>query len=286
MNKLEVNLGDASFTVFVSSKSQNHVNTPINLPHFHIDKEIHVVLSGTATMEIDGKKATTEVGDVYVIPQNVSHYYHDHSEDFHKISFLFTLSKTRSTKKGFSEYSHYNEILGAIDSCLTLHNDDLVRIGGEILSLEYSERSEHIYQALYALFFITLARLVESNPAAEEKDEGKSKRKHKESYDQKNVIEAFFLRRYGENVTIEDLARALYKSVPQTHRIVKNYFDSSFKAVLIKQRMEQACLLIRQSDRNLAEIALACGYTSYNGFFSAFKKYTGKTPEEYRNTQG
>ena len=31
---------------------------------------------------------------------------------------------------------------------------------------------------------------------------------------------------------------------------------------------------------DVSEIAYLCGYTSYNGFLSAFKSYTGKTYEK------
>jgi len=40
-------------------------------------------------------------------------------------------------------------------------------------------------------------------------------------------------------------------------------------------------MLIKQHDLPLADIAYRCGYTSYNGFLSAFKNYTGITPKEY-----
>ena len=57
----------------------------------------------------------------------------------------------------------------------------------------------------------------------------------------------------------------------------------SFRQVLIKQRMEHACMLINQGSSNFIQIAISCGYNTYNGFLTAFKKYIGKTPEEYKN---
>jgi AraC-like DNA-binding protein len=52
----------------------------------------------------------------------------------------------------------------------------------------------------------------------------------------------------------------------------------------MKQRIEHACMLIKQNELPLAEIAFLCGYTSYNGFLSAFKGYTGKAPKEYEKS--
>ena len=290
MHKFDISIGDASFTVSLGSKHQNHFNTPINATHFHIDKEIHVVLAGTATMELNGKNMPTRAGDIYIVPENVSHCYKDHSDGFNKISFLFTIVKKRNSKKSFSEYSHYSKIFGSINEYTSLRDGHLTDLGNRIFSLDYSDKSEHINQALYAVFFISLAKLLENQHAAQGKATAKEIYNHKDSCEQKKIIEDFFFKRYSESVTIEDLARALYKSVPQTHRIVKSYFNDNFKTVLIKQRMEQACIIARQGEKTFAEIAFACGYNSYNGFLSAFKKYTGKKPEEYKyslkNNQG
>ena len=41
-------------------------------------------------------------------------------------------------------------------------------------------------------------------------------------------------------------------------------------------------MLVRQGGMKFGDVSLACGYNSYNGFLEAFKKYTGKTPEEYK----
>ena len=284
MDKFEILLGDALFSVSIPSKYQNHFNTPINQPHFHIDNEIHIVLEGEATMELDGVDVSMRAGDIHIIPRNVCHYYKAHNEQFNKISFLYTLSKQPDMKKSFSEYGFYSEMLNFRDGWIMLHDEDITRIGRELLSLEYIEKNDHIQKTLYSMLFISLTRYLESCTSVSNEESARDAHGHRdrESQEQKKIIEAFFVYRFGENVTIEDLARELYRSVPQTHRIVKNYFNDNFKTILIKQRIEQACMLIKHGDMKFGDIALACGYNSYNGFLSAFKKYTGTTPEDYR----
>lgn len=284
MQKFEISVGDASFTVSITSKYQDHFNTPINASHFHIDKEIHVVLAGTTTMEFNGNDMPARAGDIYIVPENTSHCYKNHSDGFNKISFLFSIVKKRNSKKSFSEYAHYSKIFDAINEYITLRDERLTELGKQLYSLDYSDKTEHIRQSLYAIFFITLAKLLEDQYSSQETNKEKCRPHCRDSYGQKKIVEDFFFKRYNESVSIEDLARELYKSVPQTHRIVKSYYNENFKTVLIKQRMEQACILAKQSQKTFAEIAIACGYNSYNGFLSAFKKYTGKKPEEYRSS--
>lgn len=283
MQKFDIGVGDASFNISLGSSYQDHFNTPINLPHFHIDKEVHVVLSGSAIIEVNGKITPTGEGDVYVVPENSTHHYKEHSDGFCKISFLFSISKRRSARGGFSEHAHYSKIFGTVNECLPMRDGELARLGGDLFALDYSEKTRHIREVLYALFFIRFAELIGKEYPSFSSEYSVNRQTHKDSDGRKKLVEEFFLQRYSESVTVEDLARELGKSAVQTHRIVKHYFGESFKSVLTKQRMERACILVKEGERTLTEIAFICGYSSYNGFFSAFKGYTGKTPEQYRS---
>ena len=286
MNDFEVVLGDATFTVSVRSMFQNCTNTPINSPHFHIDDELHVIISGSVTIEIDGKHLPIKEGDVYIVPKNLSHHYRDFTEDFNKISCLFTLTRNSTHGNGFSEYDYYSKRLESLKEGIFMSDERLINIADELFSLEYSEETEHISKTLYAMLFISVARLVENKRLSRGKDTDSHVTSSKEPAQQKKIIENLIQKRYRENITIEDLSRALYKSVPQTHRIVKKYFGDNFKKILTRQRIEQACVLVKEGDKTLNEIALLSGYNSYGGFLSAFKKHTRKTPEEYRSLCG
>ena len=284
MTDFEIILGDAIFAVELRSMSQNSSNTEINLPHFHIDNELHIVLDGAATMRLDTKDIPTRAGDIYIIPPSACHYYEDYTESFNKISCLFTLAKGRDNSKGFSEYEYYNKIFGSLKECVFVSDRSTLDIAERLFALDISEQTEHIYKTLYALLFISVARLIEKRLSSTQNNlppEGAGSNKIKE---QKKTIELFLRDRCGENVTVEDLAKLLYRSVPQTHRIIKKYFGDSFKRILTKQRMEKAFVLINESKLSLGEIAILSGYASYGGFLAAFKKYVGKAPEEYRKS--
>ena len=284
MDSFEVTLGDAIFSVELRSMSQNSSNIEIDLPHFHIDNELHVVLDGAATMHLDGKDIPTKAGDIYIVPPNVCHYYEDYTDSFNKISCLFTLSKNRETVKSYSEYDYYSKIFGSVDKCVFLSDSSTMDIAERLFALEYSEATEHIYKALYALLFISVAAPIEKQLFNDVKEHCSECADTKESNAQKKMIEMFLYKRYGEKVTIEDLARTIYRSVPQTHRIIKKYFGDTFKSILTKQRMEQARMMLGRSGVSIAEIAAASGYSSYGGFLAAFKRYASMTPEEYRSS--
>ncbi len=86
------------------------------------------------------------------------------------------------------------------------------------------------------------------------------------------MIREFFSRRYGEDVRLSDLAKALHLSERQTERLVERYTGKSFRDELTDTRMEVAEQLIAEGELSLSEIAAYVGFRSYAGFFKAIKR--------------
>lgn len=71
------------------------------------------------------------------------------------------------------------------------------------------------------------------------------------------------------------------------------YFCHLFKRLMgisphqyvIQQRVERAKLLLKQSDRSIADIALECGFGNQSHLTKQFKKQYGLTPKKYRDQQ-
>ena len=284
MSKLEVNLGDACFTVNINFPDAWPAKRWHDTTHFHTDSEIHTILEGNAVIEIGGKDVHIDTGDILLLAPQASHYPKSCNDTLQTTNFSFGLTRNDNhdrKEKNFSEYRYYSNIFKAVREHFIIHDAELLSIVQKLLSQRFCEENEHIYQAMLAVFFMTLAKGIREHHLLYPEQPLRIASENENSFKQRKTVEAFFQIRYNEEVSIEDLAQALCLSVPQTHRIVKKIFDEGFKKTLIKQRIEHACMLIKQQNQTLSEIACSCGYTSYNGFLSAFKSYTGKTPKEY-----
>lgn len=70
---------------------------------------------------------------------------------------------------------------------------------------------------------------------------------------------------------------------------LKKYFEQVYgitiSGYLRRKRMEYACRLLTETKSSIADIAAEAGYSNQGKFGSAFKKYTNKTPLEYRRLQ-
>lgn len=284
MTNLEILLGDALFTVEIDPVNLHLMKQWSDTAHFHVDNEIHVILNGKALVEIDGKDVEMKAGDVCLLAPRSSHYPKNFSDPFEKMDFSFNLTHSYThvrDGKHFSEYAYYRSIFNSVDEFFIVNDTDLLDILQKLVSEQYSSENDHVCKALLSMFFILLAKRIKERhlPYKDKKYVGVSENEN--SFRQRKIVEEFFQTKYGQSVSIKDLAEALCLSVPHTHRVVKRIFNEGFQKTLTRQRIEHACMLIKQRDLPLSEIAYRCGYTSYNGFLSAFKSYLGKTPKEY-----
>ncbi len=287
MVKLECTLGDALFVADIDFQKLKTSKKWMDTTHFHVDNEIHIILSGNAIIEIDGDDVEINEGDVCLLAPHSSHYPKRYSDTLEKTNFYFSLTKSynhEKREKGFSEYAYYSNIFKSVKKYFIINDCELVSIVKRLLSEDFSYENEHIFSSLMSLFFITLAKRVKEQLSSDKEPPIRPVSESEAVFRQRRIVEEFFQKRYSEEVSIEDLAKELCLSVSHTHRIVKKVFDEGFKKTLMKQRTQHACMLIKQKNLTLTEIAYQCGYTSYNGFLSAFKSHVGKSPKEYEKS--
>ena len=287
MVKLESHLGDAVFATGMESQKFSTSKKWMDTTHFHADTEIHVILSGSAVIEIDREDVEVRAGDICLLAPQSSHYPKSYTDTLEKTNFYFSLKKNYNYGLGqnqFSEYFYYAKIFKSVKSFFIINDNQLVAIVKKLLSEELTPQNEHIFSAYMSLFYIILSARIKEHLLLVNSEPFYQSAESENLLKQIKIVEEFFQKRYNEEIGIRDLARELCLSESHTHRIVKKVFEEGFKKTLMKQRIEHACMLIKQKELPLTEIASLCGYTSYNGFLSAFKGYMGKTPKEYEKT--
>ena len=96
------------------------------------------------------------------------------------------------------------------------------------------------------------------------------------------IIEEFFAKKYNSNATLDDLARELMLSHKQTEREVKKFTGNTFVGEMSKRRIKAAIMLSQTTNLSLTEISKLVGYTSYCGFYKAYKNMFHNSPTQNR----
>jgi len=96
-----------------------------------------------------------------------------------------------------------------------------------------------------------------------------------------------FMRSHAhEPVSLRDVAEQVGVSAPHLARLFKMTTGQTVTAFLQRQRVLLAMQKLTQSDQNVLEIALDCGFGSVEHFHRVFRRQTGQSPRQYRQTQG
>lgn len=86
-----------------------------------------------------------------------------------------------------------------------------------------------------------------------------------------------------QHFTIEDLSKQYLMNPTTLKAVFKSVYGTSLAAHIKEHRMKHAASLLRETNLSIAEIAGRVSYDSQSRFASAFKKYCGKLPKDYRN---
>lgn len=96
-----------------------------------------------------------------------------------------------------------------------------------------------------------------------------------------NVIN-YINENYSKNITLDDIALACGYSKYRLCHIMKKKYGTSPIIYLTKCRINQACLLLIETDKSIKEIMYEVGFNNQVSFFRLFKNHTNYTPTEYR----
>ncbi len=86
----------------------------------------------------------------------------------------------------------------------------------------------------------------------------------------------------SEAIKAEDIAKELFMSRPYLSSKFKKETGVSLTDFILKEKTEEAKRLLRYSDKSFTAIGSYLGFSSPGHFSLVFKKYTGRTPTEYR----
>jgi ligand-binding sensor domain-containing protein/AraC-like DNA-binding protein len=91
------------------------------------------------------------------------------------------------------------------------------------------------------------------------------------------------------DITLQKLAKRLKIHYNHLSRIINERFGMSFKNYINRYRVEEAKRRLAdpaERDRNILDIMYDSGFYSKSTFNTAFRKFTGTSPSEYRKRQG
>jgi AraC family transcriptional regulator len=144
-------------------------------------------------------------------------------------------------------------------------------------SLEEYERGSRFYsEAMATALSAHLLRHYSSrNHTFQVYEDGLPKQKLKQAID-------YMQAHLGEDLSLSAIAEELGMSQYYFCHLFKRSTGVSPHQYLIRLRVEQAKILLKQRDRTVTSIALECGFASSSHFAKCFRQLTGLNPNQFR----
>ena len=245
--------------------------------HEHTAYEFHTIMRGSALLETDNETISLEENDSVLIPPEIFHRFKKQEKGSAILSFTFFMDKCGKSR---SYETIMDNLRNTERAVAFLKNEEIKEKLRGIVANIYSEHifSTDCIRAQFVLLFAEIFAKLTS--VSDSTDAGTNDATENDA--RIFMIEEYFNEFYMERISLQKLSKLLYLSEKQTERIIKKAFGTGFRQKLSKLRIMNAKKLLTDSELEVREIAEACGYSSYNGFYLAFKEKTGMTPIEYR----
>lgn len=255
------------------------------LCHWHNDVELVKILDGEMNYYINGKTINLKKNDGVVINSKVMHY--GFSENNQECEFICILIDPEIL--AINSMIYKNLITPIITSPSLEYNllkQDNTNHNKILLNIEELYKSYHHFIltqenidleciATTCYFWKNWFELVKDNLI------NNNEQPSKEILLQKKMTR-FIYQNYMHPIKLENIAESANICRSKCCILFKKYVQQSPINFLNEYRVERAKELLLNTNMNITEIALNCGFNNLSYFAKQFYKITGKTPKKYK----
>lgn len=246
------------------------------LAHWHTEIEIIMVLKGRFQVGINREEKVLNKGDLAVCTSGQIHFFKDVCKDSEIIITIFHPSLI-----GFPDgWPKGQELLSPFIPCEECNSSFIESLRKVLLSLhdELNHKDEWVNYMISARLY-EIAGLLTKH--ASFVSAGKDTTRKPDSSIAHQILR-YIDERYITNLTLENVAREFNVSLSYLSKLVKKTSGMSFMSYLVNRRMLRAEYLLKNSDKNITEIAFDCGFESIRTFNRIFRDMNSLSPSEYR----
>ena len=253
--------------------------------HTHDFFEFVYVLKGELINKVDGVEHVLKEGSILFINYDQTHELYAKGD----VAYVNLLVTTDFISQEIGEAKNIFDLF----SFIVLQDVNNMRELSPVISFEGEERRDidelftamlHEYEnekknyekVLRYYFYVLILKLVRRLETAEKEDivVGVS--------DKMSSVIEYLTEHYHDDLSLGDIAEKFFYNTSYFSRLFKNTFGITFNKFLQDLRIKNAIGYICETDYAFEKIAEMVGYSDKKQFYNVFKKWTGKTPGQYR----
>lgn len=250
--------------------------------HFHPEIELTYIKSSFGKRYLGGKVTDYEPGDLVMVGPNVLHCWQSDNEPLSTQAQAIVIQfRADFAGEGFLQLPELVKIR---------HLFEMARAGLQIsgnLKTVISAKMELIVASdgfTRLLLVMEILHLIANSEEIQliDSESGQIIASSFETARFQKVF-AYLIENYHQEVNLKTVARIANLSPNAFCRYFKNVTRKTLVEIVTDFRINQACQLLRNSEKSVNEICFGCGFGNISYFNKTFKTITGHTPLKYRN---
>jgi len=264
----------------------SHAHDLTETEHYHDFIEIVIIMHGHGVQVLEGNEYSVSAGDVFVLQGNQKHYFKDASQ-VEIVNVMYDgIKNPEMIPDRIRQLEGYNALFILepqyrahyhFKNMLRLNREELskIEIMLNVMFHEQQQKQEGFEMVLnnrLQELIILLSRHYSNIQSTEA-----------QSLVRISKVLDFIESNLSSKVYIDDLAQMAFMSKRNFMRVFKRAVGLSPVQHLTQVRLQNARKLLRETNRQIADISLACGFSDSNYFIKCFKKSYGTTPFRFKS---
>lgn len=245
--------------------------------HYHPEIELVCVKSGPGTRHVGYHKSSYSNGDLVLIGANVPHSgFSSESVDPHEEIVVQFREEIFMHKENILELEPIRDMFKMAKYGINYSESvrqKIIPLLDELLTAEKTKR--------YFIMFDILTRLAESQNYQLLNEEVMPYQLIAKNKQRLQIIFTHLETHFAEEISIEMMANLTNMTVPAFCNFFKKATQMTFMEFVNRYRINKACNLLIQG-YNISESCYQSGFNNVPYFNRVFKKYTNKTPSDFR----
>ena len=260
----------------------SYINEVTGLWHFHPEYELVLNTKCNGTRIIGDSVELFDLYDMVLIAGNIPHcwnYYKAENSlpEKHGITLHFKPSSFGEAFLSQHEMHSFNELLNEAERGIVFSIDDAVNTEKYLLHMINSKGIEKM------IAFLNIIKILTSS----EKKGSLCSDNYKLSFDERgnkrmSNVYTYISDNYFKQISLDKISKVAKMSPIAFSRYFKKNCGAGFVEYLNRVRTNKAAYLLRETEYQVNDIAIECGFESISNFNKQFRKNEGASPRDYR----
>ncbi len=243
--------------------------------HYHPEAELTFILRSSGLRYVGNHVSNFTPGDLVLLAPNTPHCWKN-THPLTSPAKAIVIQWKPDTLHAIPEFTPFHQLIKKAGAGLwfhAIHPPQMEQLLLKLLCANPINKYMHFIKLLSLLTeskhtTLASASFSSSDPASSES--------------RLNTVIDFVKEKYTGKIKLLEVAQKVHMTEQSFSRFFSKTMQKPFFNYLNEFRINMACTLLVDTDRQVAEIGFSCGYESLPFFYKQFKKIKGISPLQYR----